>query len=243
MSVITILALLCSMICTVSAAQEDFVASITYKDAPEIVAIGTENGQTIIGNVMDAQGDVIGKITDKCLVVTPIAKATTSPDIPDAAEEVLLDVYGDLVNGDMKLPYEKLAAYNGQNMVIRELLDVSWICTHDGEHHANVVEPTGVTFSITFNLGVPAGVEVSVMTYKNDQWNPIVSSVNNGDGTVTCVFEHLCPVAFSVPTGSVPTPPTGDAANPMLWGAMMAASAVVLVALVVAYTRKRKVAE
>jgi len=34
MSIVMALVLLCAMVCTVSAAQDDFVPSISYKDAP-----------------------------------------------------------------------------------------------------------------------------------------------------------------------------------------------------------------
>ena len=244
LSLIMALVLLCSTVCTVSAAQEDFVASITYKDAPTIVPIGTEDGKVVIGNILDENGNVIGKIYEDCLLITPVSKAEESQLIPDDAEQLLLQVYKKLVDGSMTLPYEKVPGYKGQNMVIRELVDATWLCedTTVKTPCPEVVAPPKVVFQITFDLGVAAGDEVVVMTYKNDQWNPIVSTKNNGDGTVTCTFEHLCPVAFSVPTGSVPTPPTGDTANPMLWAAMMAASAVVLVALVVSYSHKRKAA-
>lgn len=244
MSLVLALTLLCSMVCVASAAQEDFVASITYKPAPEIVPVGEEDGQVIIGYIYDENGNVIGKIYEDCLLVTPISQAATSDKIPDDAEALLIQVYNQLVAGSMTLPYEKVAGYNGETMVIRELVDATWLCEDSTVKTPcpDVVEPPKVVFQITFDLGVAAGTNVVVMTYKQSQWNPIVATKNNGDGTVTCTFEDLCPVAFAVPTKTVPTPGTGDSSNPLLWGVLMGVSAVALVALVVVYSRKRKVA-
>lgn len=236
------LVMLSSMACFVSAAQEDFVASITFKEDPEIVPVGTEDGKVVIGNIYDENGNIIGKIYEDCLLITAVSQARTSELIPDDAEDLLLDVYNKLVAGTMKLPYEKVAGYNGENMVITELVDATWLC-EDAEEKTpcpEVVAPPKVVFDITFRLGVAADVPVTVMTYKHDQWNPIVSTKNNGDGTVTCVFEDLCPVSFSIPTKNVPPSDTGDSSNPVLWAVLMGVSAVALIAVVVVYTRKRK---
>lgn len=236
------LVLLCSTVCTVSAAQEDFVASITYKDAPAIVPVGEEGGRDIIGYIRDESGVIVGKIYEDCLLITPISQVNSSDEIPEAAAALLLEVYNKLVAGTMQLPYNKVAGYNGENMVIRELVDATWLC-EDSQVKTpcpDVVEPPKVTFAITFDLGVAADVNVVTMTYKNNEWNPIVSTKNNGDGTVTCTFEDLCPVAFAIPTRNVPPSDTGDSSNPVLWAVLMGVSAVALVAFVVVYTRKRK---
>ena len=41
-------------------------------------------------------------------------------------------------------------------------------------------------------------VEVAVFSYVDGEWIEAVSVTNNGDGTVTVVFEDICPVAFAV---------------------------------------------
>jgi hypothetical protein len=96
-------------------------------------------------------------------------------------------------------------------MVIRDLFDARWTC----EEHPKMVEPEGITLEITFDLGVVADAEIFVTTYdeETEEWSGIVETVNNGDGTVTCTFEHLCAVAFSMGMAKAPAPvddgPTG----------------------------------
>ena len=103
-----------------------------------------------------------------------------------------------------------------------------------------MLEPAGVTLELTFKLGVKATDKVYTMTYKDSEWNPIVSTTNNGDGSVTCVFEKLCPIEFSINTeGSVPG---GDLDNTSIWGIVALVSLLAIVALTVVYrldARKR----
>ena len=98
----------------------------------------------------------------------------------------------------------------------------------------------GVRLSLTFDLGVGADVPVSVLCYVDGQWVEIYSVTNNGDGTVTCVFEKLCPIAFAVPANALEnTPATGDnsTAELGLWIGLLAAS-FVAVAVLVIFRRK-----
>ena len=73
---------------------------------------------------------------------------------------------------------------------------------------------------------------------------------NNGDGTVTCVFEHFCPVAFCVEVtedsgdngesgGGLNPPQTGDemGGQMLIWISAMVLSMVGMVALLVYYRR------
>jgi hypothetical protein len=73
------------------------------------------------------------------------------------------------------------------------------------------------------------------MTYKNDQWDPIVSCVNNGDGTVTATFEKLCPVEFSINTDTTPPSGTGDVNPFSVWGVIAIVSLAAIVILTVVY--------
>ena len=95
---------------------------------------------------------------------------------------------------------------------------------------------------LTFDLDIEANKEVCVMTYKNSEWAPIKKVVNNGDGTVTCTFEHLCPVAISVANTAVPSPgdgptQTGDVSVMWIYGGIATASLIGIVLLLV-YRRK-----
>lgn len=242
-SLLAVLALCFSLAVPVLA--EEFVPSITDKGSPDIVPVEDEEGNEYIGVILDENGNVIGYLNEKCLVVTPVSKAKTSTLIPDAAEQMLLDVYDQLVAGTMDLPFDKFNAnLDPDSMVIRDLFDVSWLCGEDSDYeehpdHPTVVEPKGITVRITFNLGVSKNAAVYTMSYKRGAWNPIVSTVNNGDGTVTCTFEDFCPVAISVGDSYV-TPPaqTGDNSDITLWIVLMAVSVVALGAVLVFSRRK-----
>ncbi len=234
---IIVAAVMCmAMACPAFAAEGEFVPSISYKGSPDIVTVKDSDGNDASGIIKDKEGNVVNYIYGPCLVITPVSGANTSTLIPSDSKEVLLDVYEALSTGMMVLPYEKYnTELNPNEMVIRDLFDASWLC---GDHPVMVV-PDGVTVTITFNLGVDANETVYCMTYTNNEWAPIVSVTNNGDGTVTCVFEHFCPIAFAVRSKTPPSQ-TGDPIGQTMyiWVAVMVASAAAVVVLLVAGHRK-----
>lgn len=204
-----------TLVCPAFAAANTFVPSISYKDGPDIEE-AVLDGENVGGCV------VVSSITD--------AKNKTT-DISQEERDTLLDVYEQLSDGSMKLPCEN------DDYVIRELVDVSFRKTAcvDAEHdHKEELAKAGTTITIDFDLGVAKTTEVVVMTYIDGEWAPIESVENNGDGTITCVFEQLCPVAFCVEADAEDAPPkTGDAAGKDLifWGTLMAVSAAAVVVL------------
>lgn len=223
---------LCLSLAAPVLAEEEFVPSVTYKGHPSIVPVEDEQGRKAIGTVNGEDGEIMDYIYD-CLLVTSVADAQASTEIPAAAKETLLSVYAKLSDGSMVLPYGD--DVDADAMVIKDLFDISWLC----EEHPTMVAPAGVTVKLTFDLDVSAHADVVVMSYKNNTWSEIVSVTNNGDGTVTCVFEDFCPVAIAIPDEEY-TPPaqTGDPSNVILWVALMAVSAGALVTVVVL---KRKI--
>ena len=123
-------------------------------------------------------------------------------------------------------------------LVIRELVDVSFVIPCDEQHpHKEQLAEDGVTLDITFDLGIAPDETVIVMVYVDDQWVP-VEIVNNGDGTVTGPFEDICPVVFCV-RSELPPAQTGDIAgqNLIVWMVLMAVS---LAAVVVLLMNRRK---
>lgn len=206
-------------------AQMDFMASVSYKDGP-----GVEDA------VMGGQG------VEECVIVTSIAQAKDkSTDISQEDRDLLLEVYEQLQDGTMTLPLEG-------EYVIRDLVDVSFEyedCREIEEHghkDENLAQE-GVTLTVTFDMGVGAFEDVIVLVYVDGEWVRVESVKNNGDGTITCVFEDICPVAFVVEDKEpVQNPTTGDAAGNQLVFiiALMCLSAVGIVALVVPKTRKSR---
>jgi hypothetical protein len=138
---------------------------------------------------------------DDCIVVTNVLQAEEKQtDISQETRDLLIDVYNQLVDGTMTLPIE-------ESFSVRDLVDVSFAyeaCELQEDHgnKAKILALPGITLSIDFDLGVDADEELVAMTYVDVdgemQWVEIESVTNNGDGTVTCVFEDICPVAFAV---------------------------------------------
>lgn len=219
-AIITAVMMCVSLMVPAMAAQE-FMPSVTNKPAPEVVA----------ARIVDEDGNVLKVVGGECLIITPVSEVDTSTEIPEASRTVLKSVYGKLLDGSMTIPYEKHNAdLDSSKMVMRDLFDATFVCTECPA----MLEPEGVVLEIVFDLNVAPGVNVYTMTYKNDQWDPIVSTVNNGDGTVTATFEKLCPVEFSVSTATTPPSVTGDH-DMSLWGILAVVSLAAIVVLTVVY--------
>ena len=224
------------------AAEGEFVPSITYKPNPEIVPVEGEDGGEYIGVIRNPKGEIEDYVGHGCLLITPIAHVWDDEiEVPKNVEELLLFVYNALNNGDMKIPYEKHdAGLDAANMVIRDLFDARWVC----EEHRAMIEKEGYTFQLIFDLGVVADAQIYVMTYDEESkdWSPIVKTVNNGDGTVTCTFEHLCAIEFSMPINAAATAAVvaeeAEGGNALPWFIALALAAAGAVGVVV--TKKKK---
>lgn len=228
-NLIVVLLVCVSMACAVFA--DEFVPSISYKGAPSVLTVQDAEGKDAVGVLRDASGKIISYVYEECLLLTPVAEAETSTEIPADAKETLLSVYAALSDGSMKLPYGDTV--DASTMVIRDLFDLRVVCTE--HNHAEELAKEGVTLELTFNMEVSEKNSIVVMTYDN-AWSEIVKVTNNGDGTVTCVFEHLCPVSISVgsPAGSS-SGKTGDEMGRylVLWAGLMVVSAGAIVTMLV----------
>ena len=223
MSLLVALLLVVGLVCPALAAESAFVPSISYKDGPDL-----------------EDAEMNGEDVGDCLVITTITEAREkTTDIYQEDRDLLLEVYEKLDNGSMKLPLE-------EDYVIRELVDVSWkktTCVEAEHGHKEWLKEDNTTISVTFDLGVSKSTEVVVMVYLNGEWVAAESVVNNGDGTVTVVFEDICPVAFCVKRAQQTEPPkTGDSAVQSLpvYIIALVVSALALIALLVWRGKKRK---
>lgn len=237
---LTVLLLCMSMVFPVFASEGSFVPSITYKPEPKIVPVVDENGNEALGRILNSEGEVVDYVEPDCLLVTPIAHVWDEEiEVSDEVEKLLLFVYDGLNDGSMEILYDKHEAdLDPANMVIRDLFDARWGC----EDHPLMLEPEGVVLELTFDLGVVADAQIFVQTYDEvtKEWSPIVKTVNNGDGTVTCTFEHLCAIEFSMPLAAtvVPTEQV-EKANIMPWIILLIVAAAAVVGVVVAKNKKK----
>lgn len=234
--VVTCICILAMLLSLCVPAFADFTPSVSNKPAPEIVPTPGEGGKPAIGIIRDENNKIIGYVYEDCIVITPVSKVDESKDIPEDAKQLLKDIYNKLTSGEMTLPYQDVNPnLNPGNMVIRDLFDASWLC----KDHPELLSKPGTTLTLTFNLGVKAGVEVVTMTYVNGKWVPAVSTVNNGDDTVTVVFEDICPIAFSVRTDAAGSEKTADISS-MPWVLTGMFALIALVAITVVYNKSGK---
>lgn len=226
LSVLVALLVLCSLALPVLA--QDFVPSITYKPEPDLE-------QPI--RLVDEDKDTLYELDRACLEITSVGEALAAEKAGTAsdADELLLDVYRKLDAGTMKLPKT--------NLVVRHLIDASLVCgdVHTDPSHVEELAKPGVYAELTFDLGVSKTTKVTVYAYVDGKWVE-AECVNNKDGTVTCYFEDICPIAFCVPSGTYDPPAkTGDVLGQYLWLwiLLLALSLGAIVVLVVLRNKKK----
>ncbi len=237
-------------------AAVDFVQSITYKPAPDIIIFGEEDGDELIGYIRDEEGNIVSTEHDNCvhkdcIIITPVSEAETTTEIPRETADSLLEEYNKLIDPstklsdvcdglDEKIKEETKNKYGADDMVIRDMFNITEVCDNIKLH----LPKDGYTFETSFNLGIGKDDYITAMVFNNGKWTPIKGIVNNGDGTVTCFFDCLGHVAFLVP-GDAPSnvPTTGDTAvqnNILLWVIIMATSTCALIVLGVINHRSKK---
>lgn len=134
---------------------------------------------------------------DDCIVITTVQEAEEkSTDISQEERDTLLAVYNALVEGTESLPIEG-------EYTVREIVDVSFKLNgcRNQESHGNkeaLLAQEDVVLTLDLDVGIEPEAKICVMTYIDGVWKEIVSAENNGDGTITCEFAALCPVAFAV---------------------------------------------
>lgn len=209
---IALLAICLSLVCPAFAAEGDFVPSISYKDGPV---------------VNDAEMNE--EKTDGCIVITSLKGAEEkTTDISQEKRDLLLNVYGKLVAGEMSIP-------TPGDYIVRELVDISWEqldCIELNHTHEDELKQDGVVVKISFNLGVKVEDELLVFAFHNGQWEPVEVLEVDANGNATCLFEHFCPVAFCV-KNEKDIDPTGDISvdGLVLWGLLLAVSCAAVVVM------------
>lgn len=250
-SVMLAIAMLFCVSFSVMATNVEFVPSITNKGAPEIVITIDDDGN-LIGGIYDADGNLLSKEYEDCIVITSVSDADKSKDIPKKAKEILKDAYEELNEKGSKLSElcpelndivkEKFGDdYDADDLVVRDLFDVTSQCDNIDKY----LNGGDNTFEITFKLPLSASEFVTAMVYVDGEWKVVPKVVNNGNGTVTVSFNEICPVAFLVPgdsIGETSVPATGDAfySDVILWGSLMAVSLAGIVVVLVSLSRRRK---
>jgi len=197
-------ALILMIVLCIALAVPAFAADSNLEENKDSKFTGIYNTDGIYS--VDASGNFTGSVYNKnvpayvsdvdCLKITAYVDADT---LPEDKRDELKAVYEALCDGSMTLPYEKVKGVDPENMVIRDLMDISFFDTEECEVvHVEEIKKDGVTATITFQLCVAADDVVAVMSYVDGEWVLAEEITNNGDGTVTVVFEDICPVAIAV---------------------------------------------
>lgn len=173
----------------VVAVASGFVPSITYKGAPLSSGI----------SMVNADGTTVAGMEDigNCVVVSTVEQARDKEtDISQEDRDLLIEVYEKLEKGEMTLPI-------AGEYVIRDLVDISFLyngCRMKADHNDKPVtlREKDVFLQMTLDLGIEADAKLMVLVYVDGAWTAVKDVENNGNGTVTCLFEDICPVAFVV---------------------------------------------
>ena len=217
MSILTALLICLSLAVPAFAAEVDYVPSITAKPAPELDGTGADADGLPVIEVKDENKEVVHTSPVQHLFITSVAEVMGDDPVAISEEKVeaLKEAYTVLDDPDLNIfelvpELAEIVEAGVKEMVVMDLFDVT-IVNEELEQHLN---KDGHTIELTFDVNVPADQAVYVMVFKENKWQLIESAVNNGDGTVTCVFEHFCPVAILTvpPVVAEETEPATEAA-------------------------------
>ena len=183
----------------------DFVPSITAKPAPEMSTGATSDttGEPVI-EIYDPVNEVISACPLDHLLITPLSDIMNDEgnlSISSDAIETVKHAYELLNHPEMnileavpELEDELLSAGvyldAADTVVVTAIFDVSVMCDEMKEY----LSGNGNYVELTFEADIPEGYKAIVLVYKNNEWQNVRSVTQNGDGTITCTFEHFCPV-------------------------------------------------
>lgn len=202
------------MLAPVSATNDDYVPSVTYTST-ELVTIGlSEDGQEIVGYIVDKDGKVLSVAYRGCVRVDSLEEALDEEsNIADSVRKLLIDLYNQFLNNEVKLSENSVGLNewvaekfgeenNADNLVIRDLFDIQ---VHHEECN-NWLEQEGTTIDLTLDVDMEKDSVFQVIRFKDGKWELLEKVVNNNedddpenDGTITITSERYCPVAVVVP--------------------------------------------
>lgn len=197
------------------AAEGDFRPSVDSKDHPVIVPQDF-NGVSFDALILDENDEVVEGIhivtekkPDGQIIVTAYSEKGIADDRVDvvyfeASYQEILDA-GSLKELNDLIPL---------GMIVRDFFDITLVGAY------NDIFKEGKKLQIKFDIGAQLKEKLMVLTRCSDEsgWEFVESVTVNPDGTVTVVFDRLCPVIFlTEDTGAVQSPATSDFASTALW--------------------------
>ena len=209
-SALLVLMLCVAMPLSIFASADEFVPSISYKDAPEM------NSATMDGE----------DVSDSVVVTSILNALAGNSEASDEAVQLLLDIYQKLTDGTMDLPIEG-------SFVVRDMFDISLT----DAAMIQKMEDGSLRIDVLFDVEGYDLSKLVVMNYYDEQWHEI-EVIDNGDGTITCRFTHFSPVAFLELEEGAKVDISAPGKNLGLWIGICVVAAAAIIAVVVIYRRK-----
>lgn len=218
------------------AAEGDFRPSVGSKDHPVIVPQDFK-GIFFDALILDEENEVVegvhlvtGENPDGDIIVTAYSEK-------HVADERVNVVYFEASYQEI-LDARSLRELNElipAGMIVRDFFDVTLVGTYQD------IFKEGKKLQIRFDLSASLKEKIMALTRCSDEsgWEFVESVTINPDGTVTVIFDKLCPVIFlTEDTGAVQSPATSDFNTTALW-VLAAIFGMGSVCLLIAASKKR----
>lgn len=197
------------------AAEGDFRPSVPSKDLPTVVP-QILNGVSFDALILDENNEVVeglhivtGENPDGEIIITAYSEI-------EVADERVNVVY-------METSYEEILDARSLSelnelipagMIVRDFFDITLVGTYQD------IFKEGKKLQIKFDISAELEEKIMALTRCSDEtgWQFVESVTINPDGTVTVIFDELCPVVFlTEKDGAVESPATSDMSTVALW--------------------------
>ena len=197
------------------AAEGDFRPSVDSKDHPVIVP-QLFNGVSFDALILDENNEVIEGIylvteenEDGEIIVTAYSEI-------EIADERVNTVYFQASYKDI-LDARSLKELNELipvGMIVRDFFDITLVGAY------NDIFKEGKKLQIRFDIGAELKDKIMALTRCSDEsgWEFVESVTINSDGSITVIFDKLCPIIFLTEQSNLVTSPaTSDFSTVALW--------------------------
>ncbi len=219
------------------AADGDFRPSVDSKDHPVIVPQNF-NGISFDALILDENNEVIEGIhlvTEENEDGEIIVTAYSEIEVADERVNVIYfqESYEDILDARSLQELNELIPVG---MIVRDFFDITLVGSYQN------IFKEGKKLQIRFDIGAELKEKIMALTRCSDEsgWEFVESVTVNPDGSVTVVFDKLCPVIFLTEKSDfVTSPPTSDISTTALW-ALAAVFGMGSVCMIIASKKKAK---
>lgn len=237
--ILSIIMVLCLSI-PAFAADGDFRPSVPSKDSPVVVP-QLLNGVSFDALILDENNEVVEGIhivTEKTPEGQIIVTAYSEIEVADGRVNVVYmqTSYEEILDARSLQELNELIPVG---MIVRDFFDITLVGTYKD------IFKEGKKLQIRFDIGAELKEKIMALTRCSDEegWEFVESVTINPDGTVTVIFDKLCPVIFlTEKTDAVQSPATSDMNTIILW-TVAAIFGIGSVCMIIAASKKRSRAE